>query len=101
MIDVLHEVPLTLNEATRLPYLRRGGKPIHLATVHRWASRGAKGVRLETMKFPGGMRTTAEAVLRFLATLNGSPVVSHSKARTNAINAAERELQAAGFEIGG
>ncbi len=102
MIEVQNESPLSLKEACSLPFLRRAGKPIHLATVHRWATHGAKGVKLETVQYPGGMRTTAEAVLRFLAMLNGlSATPAASKPRQHAIAAAERELAAAGFEIGG
>lgn len=44
---------------------RTGGKRPNISTLHRWASRGCRGIRLETV-FVGHARfTSLEAVLRF------------------------------------
>ncbi|MCE9519667.1 MAG: DUF1580 domain-containing protein [Verrucomicrobia bacterium] len=71
MIDVTVETPLSLKQACRLPFLQKKGKPLHLSTIHRWATRGVKGIRLETVIYPAGMQTSAQAVLRFIGALNG------------------------------
>ena len=53
MIDPLLEEILPLAEAARrLPRLR-AGRPTHPSTLWRWASRGIRGVRLETVRVGG------------------------------------------------
>lgn len=57
------EKRLTLTEAAALPGME--AKAVHPQTIWRWATRGVRGVVLETM-FVGGQRfTTAEALRRF------------------------------------
>ena len=56
----------------------RNGRKLHLSTVHRWAGRGVRGVRLETLKNGGTTITTRPALLRFLSRLNGvKPSAAH------------------------
>jgi hypothetical protein len=65
MIKHEQETVRTLTEAAaRLPR-RRGGKPVHVSTLHRWASHGCKGVRLETIQIGGTRCTSVEALQRF------------------------------------
>jgi hypothetical protein len=46
---------------------KRRGKKVHYSTVYRWATKGARGRRLDTV-LSGGIRyTTVEEVGRFLA----------------------------------
>ncbi len=53
---------------------RTGQKP-HLATVHRWCTRGCRGVKLESMT-AGHKRFTSEgAVRRFMLAAPPEPVV--------------------------
>jgi hypothetical protein len=57
MIDVWNEQLLSLSQATRVPAFARCGRPIHVATVFRYVSRGVKArngerVRLEVVKMP-------------------------------------------------
>ena len=73
MIDVLCENLITLREAARLPAFKRNGRAPHLASIHRWAAIGVRGTRLETVRQPGGMATSVEAVARFLHALTYGP----------------------------
>ncbi len=74
MFDPAEEPPLTLAEATKLPWLKgRGGKRPHVATLHRWVARGVRGHKLETFSM-GGQRVTSEARLKkFFAELSDAP----------------------------
>ena len=60
--------------ARRLPALR-GGKPVHPATVWRWATRGVRGrdgtvVRLQMIKLGGTCCTSDAALARFFRALS-------------------------------
>lgn len=71
-----------------------GRKP-HLATLRRWATRGCRGHKLESMFVGNRMMTSRQATARFLAAINGAPPPEvASDATPNA--AAER----AGRELG-
>jgi hypothetical protein len=53
------------------PTLGRDGKPPHVSTLIRWATRGTRlrdgsRVRLRAVKTPGGWRSSAEWVTQFL-----------------------------------
>lgn len=108
MIDVLNETILDLPEAAKLSPFRnhKTGRPAGLASLYRYIQRGARSVngsriRLETIRTPGGTRTSREAVERFIRALSNpdaAPAPS-SKARKKQIADAESELQAAGFEV--
>ncbi len=78
MIDLHSESQLSLSTAAKLPQLLVNGRPPHISALFRWASYGAKNnegvrIKLETFRTPRGRVTTAEAVDRFLAQLNGQP----------------------------
>ena len=99
MIDLDREAILTFTEAARRVPMRRRGKPTHVATIHRWAKNGVRGVRLESLRLGGGLVTSVEALQRFAESLtagDGVPVVRTSAQRERAADRAERELQAAG-----
>src|SRR5438874_30499 len=51
-----------------LPRRRRGRRP-HVSTFYRWATRGLRGVRLETLRVGTTMCTSLEAVQRFFDAL--------------------------------
>ncbi|MBK8975073.1 MAG: DUF1580 domain-containing protein [Planctomycetes bacterium] len=65
-IDVEQESILTLAEAARYLPIRRRGKPVHVNTLRRWASRGLRGQRLETVLVGGVRCTSKEALGRFI-----------------------------------
>jgi hypothetical protein len=70
MIDIVNEELFTLREAREFPMFRRRGKSPLYASVHRWATQGHKGVKLETVVRPDGMCTSTLACVRFLERLS-------------------------------
>ena len=105
MANVLESPPtgfLTLNEARRLPQLKLNGNSIDLSTIHRWAGRGVRGVRLRTKRIGGRVATRVEWVDDFLRLLTGDEEPAGDPVRTlgqreRAAAAAEKELDAAGI----
>lgn len=81
MIDIEQETLLTLSAAAkRLPH-GRAGKPVHVATLHRWAAPGGlQGVRLETIKIGGVRYTSVEALERFIQLCSAD--YAHQKPQT-------------------
>ena len=110
MIDVMTETIVDFPAACRHPALRnsRTGKASSLASLYRFIQRGARSVsgervKLETIRLPAGMRTSTEAVERFIRALNdpdAMPPAPRSASRKKQVDRAEAELQAAGFELG-
>ena len=72
VIDLESETVLSLTEAAKRLPTRRAGKRPHVATLYRWASRGLRGIRLETLQVGGTMCTSVEALQRFFDQL-GTP----------------------------
>jgi len=62
-LDSAPLIPLT--EATRYCPRRRQGRKPHRTTLYRWATRGYRGIYLETLETPGGLFTSKEAMERF------------------------------------
>ncbi len=106
MIDLTNEQVLSLAQAAKHPALprRRAGKRVHIATLHRWATRGCRGIQLETIRFGGTRCTSLEAVQRFCERLSDAdPCVSAQISVTPArrrreIARAEKELEQAGIK---
>lgn len=72
-----------------------GRKP-HVATLRRWAMRGCRGYKLETVFVGNRLMTTHKAAMRFLAAINGAPgsPVAVSTSAHSAAERAGRELDA-------
>ena len=92
-------IPLTALPAHPAVPRKQGRRP-HISACFRWASRGLRGHRLETARVFGVISTTASAIHRFNARLNG--IESNTNVRTPSRRAkelarAERELTAAGL----
>jgi len=69
MIDLASEHVVPLTEAGQhLPALHGGRRP-HISTLHRWATVGFHGVRLETIKVGAARCTSREALQRFVERL--------------------------------
>ncbi len=71
------------------------GKPLHLATIHRWRLRGISGVRLQTWKVGRGRYTSIQALNSFIDAISQpepQPVMRVSLARH--ANRAAAEAQA-------
>lgn len=101
MIDLTSETVLNFGDAaTRLPRRRAGKKP-HVATLYRWATRGCRGVKLETIRVGGTLCTSVEALQRFCEHLSdpesAAPRQQTTKSREREITRAERELEEAGI----
>jgi len=71
MIDITKEALVTFNEAAK--FLPDGRRP-SAVTWWRWAQKGIRGHRLETVMAGGRRMTSAEAVIRFFAALSGDSV---------------------------
>ena len=71
MIDLEREQPVTLDKAPALiPAINavpgmETRKPLHSRTLYNWATRGRRGVILETVPIGGVLVTTKEAIQRF------------------------------------
>lgn len=63
------ETALTLTQAAKA-FGRLSGRTPHVATVHRWAMKGVRGVKLETVRMGGLRLVRPEAIERFLASVN-------------------------------
>ena len=94
----LSEHLLTLSAAAReLP--GPSGRGVHVATLWRWAHRGVRGIRLESVMIGGIRYTSREALERFVAATTAAadgsrpaPQTRTSRQRQRAIESAEREL---------
>lgn len=69
MISFATERLLTMGEAARMLPRFRQGKRVDITTIFRWALRGVKGVKLETIQIGGRKCTSAEALQRFFEAL--------------------------------
>jgi len=109
-IDVNNETLLSFTEAAAR--LSAGGRRLHVATIHRWATRGIRGVRLECAKVGRYRVTTADAIERFVAELTAQdqthnhvdrvtttrPHRRAPRARQVAVDRALQELARAGIQ---
>jgi hypothetical protein len=92
-----------LQKVSRVPGIVEaitGDRP-HICTIHRWIRKGCKGVKLQTA-FCGGHRRTSERwVQEFFDAVtqaaDGTREDHVSKPATSGLEAAERELSAAGI----
>lgn len=90
---LLEEDRLSLTELARQ-------EGVNTATVWRWAQRGVRGFRLETLRVGGKTFTSRQAFARWVAATNddASAIPSRTnRQRQSSIDAAERELEAAGI----
>jgi Protein of unknown function (DUF1580) len=98
MIDFSEHLQTFAEAARTMP-----GGGTHVSTVHRWRLKGCRGVKLETIMRGGIRYTSTEALVRFFAAItavaNGEalPADHTTKLRQKRIEAAEKELAAAGI----
>lgn len=100
MIDLQNETVISFGDAPAHLPRRRRGKKTHVATLYRWAQRGVRGVKLESLQVGGTRCTSIEAIQRFCERLTKPTTVAASQtrsARERGITAAERELAAEGI----
>lgn len=98
-IDISTEAVATLTEATHhLPRRRKGKRPA-VSTLFRWAQKGVRGIRLETLQVGGTKCTSIEALQRFfeaLTYIDSPPPLRSLSQRRRAAEAAQRELEKEG-----
>jgi hypothetical protein len=70
MIDIATEKLITLSEAAGYIPPRRKGRRTHTGTIYRWAARGLRGVRLETIRVGGSLCTSPEKLQLFFNRLS-------------------------------
>ena len=105
MIDPKSETLLRLNAAGHLPALMATGKPAGASSMWRYHKHGRESlagrlVKLETIRLPAGIFTSAQAVDRFVAALNDQPdpaAPAATPASSASIDKAEAELADAGI----
>jgi len=76
MIDPLHDELITLKEVAAMVPGLCGGR-MNPQTVYRWATRGVRGVKLETVMVGGRRLTSREAVRQFIETLTAAQNGDH------------------------
>jgi hypothetical protein len=62
-----HETLIPLKAAAAWIAHRTGGHRPHVATLHRWADRGVRGVKLEVVNVGHVRFTSVEALIRFIS----------------------------------
>ncbi|WP_164104245.1 DUF1580 domain-containing protein [Candidatus Laterigemmans baculatus] len=92
---------LRLTEAVGIVEQLTNDRP-HVASLHRWASRGLRGVKLKTIYALGARRTTEKWLREFFASVSGEGAGEPSTAspepdRLTAIEKAEQALDAGGI----
>ena len=103
MIELGKEELMTLTKATRLVPRRRGERLTHVSTLHRWATRGLRGVRLETVQVGGSKCTSREALDRFFSALSQAASAADDATppcrpvRAAAMRSALRDLEGLGL----
>jgi hypothetical protein len=102
MIDASHEALISLADVPGHLPNRRGGKRPHVSCIYRWAQRGIRGVRLETLQCGGTKVTSSEALQRFFERLGAvdsgeAPPVRTSTQRQRASEKASQDLAAQGW----
>ena len=94
-IDIASERPIPLTQATiHLPRRRRGRKAA-VSTLHRWATRGLRGVVLETIRIGGTKCTSLQALQRFFDNLSAAhtaPPAGRAQHRTDRADQALNQL---------
>lgn len=93
---------IPLSQVPRIFPTRSNGKTVHISAVYRWAQRGVRGVRLETLKVGGTSYTSIEAVQRFAEELTrasrpssgdlSEPAPSRARAMRSSASRLEFEL---------
>lgn len=98
-IDLTREAPITLNDAVKLFPKNARGKHVHASQLYRYASRGLRGVVLETVQAGAKKCTTRAAVFRFFERLTaasaGTP--APAAAKPSNLSKVDAELDAEGF----
>lgn len=100
MIDLQNEELLCFADAAKRLPNGKAGKPVHIATIHRWAARPIQGAKLESLRIGGVRYTSVEALARFIEACNSEgtePTTRTITRRKRDHDKATRDLEAAGI----
>lgn len=100
-IDVIEENLISFRQlAASLPR-RRANRPVHVSTLHRWRSRGVRGIKLEATRVGGAWCTSWQAFRRFCDRLTAaesqSDVPVEKPGKRTSHEAAEKSLDSDGW----
>jgi len=100
-MSVLLETPKDLRPLTDAAQWwiprRFNNRPVSTATLHRWAKRGVKGVKLDVVYTADGAVTSREACRRFLAAVDAARRAEMQEKSEADYPATEDQLKAAGL----
>jgi hypothetical protein len=99
-MDLIEEGLLSFGEVAEILPRRRGGRKIHRSCLHRWASAGLRGHRLETVQVGMSRYTSRQALNRFfarLAKVDASVVIPTPESASSTGPATGRILDREGF----
>lgn len=94
-IDIHSDELLTFRDLAKALPPRRQGRPIHLSTIHRWRSRGLRGIKLEAVRIGGAWHTSWEAFARFCRALTDDQTISADTSRNLVVSNEDVEIAAA------
>src|SRR3954471_23181724 len=95
-IDISSEPPIPLAVAAAHIPRRRRGRKTAVSTLHRWATRGLRGVVLETLQVGGTKCTSVAALQRFFDRLSA---LVHAPSRESASVTDRQRAAEAGREL--
>lgn len=78
-INISQENLITFTQLAGALPRRRANRPVHCSTIHRWRSKGLRGVRLEAVRIGGAWHTSWEAFQRFTEKLTANAEVNDSE----------------------
>lgn len=99
MIDMAKENLIAFRDVPKRLPRRPNGKTIHISVVYRWASKGIKGVILESLCVGGTQYSSIEALQRFADAITSNrpdsptPISRMTKTRQAQAQQAERQVR--------
>ncbi len=97
MIEIANEQLVPIRDVPKRLPPRSNGRRIHISAVYRWAQRGVRGMKLDTVKIGGTTYTSIEALQRFAGRQLLGPLDQPSTTTTPA--ARRRQIEAAAKQV--
>lgn len=98
-IDFQTEEVVALRDAAKMLPPRHGGKNTHVSSLYRWAGKGLRGVRLDTIKIGSVVCTSSEALQRFFERLSASDDLESDAPVYSTPSQTLRDAERAGREL--
>ncbi len=97
MIDLERETLIPLRDVPKRLPPRTNDRRLHISAVYRWATRGVRGVVLETIRIGGTTFTSVQALQRFAEAQSrdssSTPAGPSTQARQRAIASASERVR--------